>query len=195
MRDLKAEMFNRKASNPKNKPSQILETLALQQGQKVADIGAGGGYFSLRFAEAVGRKGQVFAVDTNPEFLEFIRDSAKEKGLDNVETVLVTEDNLTLPERSLDLVFMRNVCHHLPNRVEYFRKLRRLLKPEGRIAIIEYRSSGHFSFRKMFGHYVPQEIIIKEMNEAGYRLKEDLDFLPEQSFTIFSLHKQDKRAR
>ena len=166
----------------------------MQQGQKVADIGAGGGYFSLRFAEAVGREGQVFAVDTNSEFLEFIRNSVKEKGLHNVETVLVTEDNLTLPEISLDLVFMRNVCHHLPNRVEYFRKLSRLLKPEGRIAIIEYKRNGRFSFHRMFGHYVPREIIIEEMDEAGYRLKEDLDFLPEQSFTIFSLHKQDKRA-
>jgi precorrin-6B methylase 2 len=68
VRNLKAEMFNRKASDPKNKPDKILEALTLQQGQKVADIGAGGGYFSIRFAEAVGRDGRVFAVDTNPKF-------------------------------------------------------------------------------------------------------------------------------
>lgn len=185
--NFKAKMFNRKASDPKSKPDQILETLALQAGQNIADIGAGGGYFPLRFAEAVGEKGRVFAVDTNPEFLEFIRDSAKEKGLDNVETVLVTEDSLTLPEKSLDLIFMRNVTHHIPNRVEYFGKLKALLKPEGRIAIIEYRRGGRFSFRRMFGHYVPREIIIEEMSKAGYRLEEDLDFLSEQSFTIFSL--------
>jgi len=189
MKNLKARMFNRKASNPRNKPYQIIEALALQQGQNVADIGAGGGYFSLRFADAVGREGQVYAIDTNPKFLEFIRNSAKEKGLNNVETILVTEDNLTLPERSLDLVFMRNVYHHLSNRVEYSRKLRDLLKPEGRVAIIEYRRSGIFSFRRIFGHYVPKQIIVEEMNEAGYRLKEDFNFLPEQSFTIFSVHK------
>lgn len=185
--NFKAKMFNRKASDPKNKPDQILETLALQAGQNIADIGAGGGYFSLRFAGAVGEKGRVFAVDTNPELLEFTRDSAKEKGLANVETVLVTEDSLTLPEKSLDLVFMRNATHHMPNRVGYFGKLKALLKPEGRIAIIEYRRGGRFSFRRMFGHYVPREIIIGEMGEAGYRLEEDLDFLSEQSFTIFSL--------
>jgi len=189
MRNLKAEMFNRKASNPKSRPNQILEALALQQGQRIADIGAGGGYFSLRFADAVGKEGQVFAVDTNPEFLEYIRDSAKEKGLGNIETVLATEDDLTLPKRSLDLVFMRNVCHHLPNRVKYFTKLRSLLKPEGRITIIEYRRCGRFSFRRMSRHYVPQEIIIEEMNKAEYQLKENLDFLPEQSFTIYSLRK------
>ena len=66
----KAKMFNKKASDPKNKPDQIIETLGLQPGQTIADIGAGGGYFSLRFADAVGRKGVVYAIDTNPEFLE-----------------------------------------------------------------------------------------------------------------------------
>lgn len=189
MRNLKAEIFNRKASDPKNKPDEILEALALQQGQMVADIGAGGGYFSLRFAEAVGKNGRVFAVDTNPNFLEFIKNSAKEKGLNNIEVILAMEDNPTLPEQSMDLIFMRNVCHHLSNRVEYFKKLKDALKPEGRIAIIEYRASGgRFSFHRKFGHYVPKETIIAEMKDAGYRLEKDLDFLPEQSFIIFSVH-------
>jgi ubiquinone/menaquinone biosynthesis C-methylase UbiE len=189
MRNPKAEMFNKKASDPKNKPDQVLETLVLQSGQTVADIGAGGGYFSLRFADAVGRQGRVFAVDTDSGFLDFIKNNAKEKGLDNVETILATEDELPLPRGSLDLVFMRNVTHHLPNRVNYFRKLKGLLRPDGRIAIIEYRRGGGFSFHRVFGHFVPEEVIVAEMHKAGYQLKEDFGFLPEQSFTIFSLHK------
>jgi ubiquinone/menaquinone biosynthesis C-methylase UbiE len=193
MRNPKAEMFNKKASDPKNKPDQILEALALQPEQTVADIGAGGGYFSLRFANVVGKEGRVFAVDTDPSFLEFIKSKAKEKGLDSVQTVLVTEDELRLPKRSLDLVFMRNVTHHLPNRVDYFRKLKDMLKPDGRIAIIEYRRGGGFSFHRMFGHFVPEEVIVAEMHNAGYQLKEDFDFLPEQSFAIFSMHNEDKR--
>ena len=96
---------------------------------------------------------------------------------------------MTLSE-SVDLVFMRNVCHHIPNRVEYFRKLENSLKPDGRVAIIEYkRGGGLFSFRRMFGHYVPKEIIVEEMNKARYQLEKAFDFLPEQSFTIFSVHK------
>jgi ubiquinone/menaquinone biosynthesis C-methylase UbiE len=185
MKNSKAKMFNRKASDPRNKPDQILEALELRQGQNVADIGAGGGYFCLRFAEAVGREGKVYAVDTNQGFLEFIKNSAKEKGLNNVETILVVED-LALPERGLDLVFMRNVCHHLTNRVEYFKKLRRFLKQEGRVAIVEYKRAKPLTFRGMFGHYVPRETIIEEMKKAGYRVKQEFDFLPEQSFTIFS---------
>lgn len=185
----KAKMFNKKASDPKNKPDQILEILALQPGQTIADIGAGGGYFSLRFADAVGKSGMVYAIDTNPEFLEFIRTSAEEKGLNNIKTTLVKEDKLTLPKKILDFLFLRNVYHHLQNRVEYFRNLKEFLKPDGKIVIIEYKRGGSFSFQRIFGHYVLKEKIVKEMEEAGYQLKNDYDFLPKQSFTVYSLKK------
>jgi arsenite methyltransferase len=187
IRNPKAEMFNRKASNPKNKPGEVLKALGLQQRQRVADVGSGGGYFALRFAEIVGAEGRVFAVDTNPKFLEFIQDSAKENGLTNVETVPTEKDKPILPEKSVDLIFMRNVCHHLSNRVEYFRRLKNTLKTSGRVAIIEYRSGRGFSFHKLFGHYVAKEKIIEEMKEAGYKLEKEEDFLPEQSFTLFSM--------
>jgi len=193
MKNSKAKMFNKKASDPKSKADQILEALELRQGQNIADIGAGGGYFSQRFADAVGRKGKVYAVDTNPEFLEFIRNSAEEKGLNNVKTILATEDKLILSQKSLDFIFMRNVYHHLPNRVEYFKNLTGILKPDGKIVIIEYKRGGLFSFHRIFGHYVLQETIVNEMGEAGYRLKENFDFLPEQSFTIFAMKKVQRR--
>ena len=182
----KAKMFNKKASNPKNKPDLILDHLQLKKGNLVADIGSGGGYFSLRLAEAVGKEGVVFAVDTNSGFLEFIKEKAKEKGLNNVKTILTSEENLSLPE-NVDLVFMRNVCHHIPNRTDYFRRLKKLLKEGGRIAILEYRKAKRFTFHGLFGHYVPKEKIMKEMTQAGFQLEEEWDFLPEQSFTVFSL--------
>jgi ubiquinone/menaquinone biosynthesis C-methylase UbiE len=181
-------MFNSKASNPKNKPDEVLKALELQKGQKVADIGAGGGYFALRFAEIVGANGHTFAVDTDQTFLDFVKNNAKEKGLGNVETVLASKDGVALPEKSLSLIFLRNVCHHLPDRPEYFKRLKSALKQDGRIAIIEYKSGG-FSFHGLFGHYVPKETIIKEMEQAGYQLEKNLAFLPEQSFMIFHMKK------
>jgi len=185
MTNIQAKMFNKRASNPKNRPDQIIKAISLRPGQKVADIGSGGGYFSLRFAEIVGEKGRVYAVDTNPGFLEHVKNSAKEKGLVNVIPTLVSKDELDLPEKSLDLIFMRNVTHHIPNRVEYFKSLRRFLKPYGRIAIIEYKKGKIFTFRGLFGHYVPKETIIQEMEEAGYLLEKECNFLPEQHFTIY----------
>ena len=189
----KARMFNKKASDPRNKPDLVLDHLELQAGNIVADIGSGGGYFSLRFAEAVGKEGTVFAVDTNSGFLEFIKENAKEKGLNNVKTVLTSEDSLSLPEK-VDFMFMRNVCHHIPNRTGYFGKLKNYLKEGGHIAILEYRKANHFTFHGLFGHYVPKEEIIEEMNQAGFQLEKDLDFLPEQSFIIFSIKSSKKKT-
>ncbi|RLI92258.1 MAG: methyltransferase type 11 [Candidatus Altiarchaeales archaeon] len=187
MTNLQAEMLNKKASDPKNKPDQIIEAIALKHGQSIADIGSGGGYFSLRFAKMVGKEGRVYAVDIKPEFLEYVKNSAREEGLDNVIPMLVSGDKLDLPEKGLDLIFMRNVTHHIPNRVEYFKSLKRFLKPNGRIAIIEYKKGKIFTFRRLFGHYVPKETIIQEMEEAGYLLKREFDFLPEQHFTIYAV--------
>ena len=73
MDNFKAKMFNKRASDPGNKPDQIIKAIGLKPGQTIADIGAGGGYFSLRFAEIVEEEGKVCAVDTNPKFLEFIQ--------------------------------------------------------------------------------------------------------------------------
>ncbi len=77
MKNFQAKMFNKKASNPKNKPDQIIEAITLKPGQNIADIGAGGGYFSLRFAKIVGQEGKVYAVDASPDLLEFIKKSSK----------------------------------------------------------------------------------------------------------------------
>lgn len=182
----RAKMFNRKASKPKSKSDQIIEAIALKPKQNIVDIGAGGGYFSLRFAEIVGEEGKVYAADTNPEFLEFIKNAAKEKGLNNIVPTLSIEDRLNLPEKSLDFIFMRNVTHHIPNRVKYFRNLKDFLKADGKIIIIEYKKGKPFTFRGMFGHYVLKKTIIQEMKDAGYSLKKEFDFLPEQYFTIYS---------
>lgn len=194
MKDLRAKMFNKKASDPRNKPDQIVEAIGLRYGQTIADIGAGGGYFSLRFAEIVGGKGKVYAVDTNPKFLEFIKNNTEKKELNNLIPVLAKEETLNLPEKSLDFIFMRNVTHHVPKRVEYFKNLKEFLKPDGRIIIIEYKKGKFFTFRGIFGHDVPKETIIREMKEAGYLLEREFDFLPEQHFTIYST-KQSKVIR
>jgi arsenite methyltransferase len=182
------EMFNKKASKPKYKADQIMETLSLKPGQIIADIGSGGGYFTYRFAKAVGEHGRVYAVDTNQEFLEFIKKKARAQGLTNIVTVHAASDRSDLSKNSLDYVFMRNVSHHLPNRVEYFQRLKESLKPNGKVVIIEYDGrGGFFSFHNRHRHFVPKNTLIEEMKQAGYSLYRSYDFLSEQSFSIFTL--------
>ena len=183
----RAEMFNKRAAKPKFKAHQIIETLELKNGQTIADIGSGGGYFSYKFAKAVGEKGKIYAVDTNQEFLEFIKTEATKQRLSNIITVLTTSEHLNLPKHTFDYIFMRNMTHHLSNRVEYFKGLKEILKSDGKVIVIEYNGRGGFSFHKISGHFVPQQTIINEMKEAGYRAYKSYDFLSEQSFTIFQI--------
>ena len=177
----KAEMLNRLASDPKNRPDEIIKRMGLKEGQVIADVGAGGGYFSMRFSEVVGGEGRVYAVDTNPKFLEYIQMMAGKNNITNLITVLATPSGFTLPEK-VDFVFMRNLTHHIKNRVEYFRGLREVLKPDGKVVIIDYEKS---LFRRIFGHYVPKNTIIMEMRQAGYRLDGEFDILPKQHFTVW----------
>jgi ubiquinone/menaquinone biosynthesis C-methylase UbiE len=187
MYDLKARMFNRKAAGAKSKPDQVIRSLSLEEGQHVADIGVGGGYFSFRFAELVGKSGKVYGIDTERQFLDHLESDAKKQGYSNIVTVLAEGEGFPLSSEELDLVFLRNVCHHIPDRVNYFRELATCLKPDGRVVIIDYSGKGSWSFHRIFGHYVDKETIRSEMSEAGYKLSEDYDFLPEQSFQVFTL--------
>ncbi len=187
MTTFQAEIFNKKPSDPKNKPDQIIKALALRQGQSIVDIGSGGGYFSLRFAKIVGEKGRVYAVDTNQKFIDFISQRAREKKLNNIYPILAREDRLDLQEQSLDVIFMRNITHHLSNRTQYFVNLKGFLKPDGKIIIIDYKPSKSFNFSGMFGHHVAKETIIQEMEDAGYSLEKDFDFLSKQHFTLYSI--------
>ena len=87
-----------------------------------------------------------------------------------------------------DLIFLRNVTHHLPNRINYFKDLSSTLKPDGKIVIIEYDGrGGFFSFQRLHKHFVPKDQLQDEMKQAGYKLQESYDFLSEQSFTVFTL--------
>ncbi len=178
------KMLNKEASSARNKPEEIIEQLHIREGQIIADIGSGGGYFTLAFARKAGKTGRVYAVDVKRKYLDFIRRQAELAGPGNIVFVLAGEGEIDLPEAGLDLLFARNVFHHLPEPASYFAKLKKYLKPGGRVAIVEHRKKG-FNFVSLFGHHTSQEIIRRDMEKAGYFLTESFDFLPDQAFTLF----------
>jgi arsenite methyltransferase len=180
------KMLNREASSASSKHEEILERLHIQGGQTIADIGSGGGYFTLAFAQKSGKTGCIYAVDIKKKYLDFIRRESEKAGLDNIIFVLAGEGEMNLPEAGLDLVFARNVFHHLPDPANYFANLKKYLKPFGKAAIIEHKKKG-FGFVTLFGHHTSRETIVREMEEAGYFLAASFDILPDQSFTLFSV--------
>jgi arsenite methyltransferase len=182
---LQAWLHNRSASLSPGHLDHILSILGLEPGDRIADYGSGGGYYALLFAEEVGPEGKVFAVDMKPAFLAFIRKRAKRSHFDNVETVLVPEIASRIPAGSLDLIFCRDAYHHLPDRTALFKDLGRYLKPEGRVAIIEWLPDAGRLLGPPKGHMTSPETIHNEMKHAGYFARERLDILPGHSFSIF----------
>ena len=182
--NFRLNMLNREAASSKNKPLRIIKNLNLKNEDVIGDIGAGGGFFSFEFSKRVG-SGTVYSVDTNQKALDFIDSKSKIDGIKNIKTVKAENSKLYLPEK-VDLIFLRNVFHHLPKPVDYFIDIRQFLKDDGKIAIIDYKKRG-FSFTGLFGHYTPEETLIDMMNKAGFVLSKKFDFLPEQSFMIFMM--------
>jgi arsenite methyltransferase len=165
-------------------PQEVVRTLAIQPGAVVADIGAGGGYFTFRLADAVGPSGKVYAVDIDPGMVEYLQQRATEDGYRNVDVVLATPDDPHLPPGGVDLVFTCNTYHHFDNPTTYFAAMKKYLRPGGRVAIIDSRPEGFW--HRLFGHATAEDAIEKDMQAAGYQLAHEYDFLPNQNFLVFA---------
>ena len=164
-------------------PERVVEALALQPGARVADLGSGGGYFTLRLAHAVGPTGQVYAVDVDEDLNAYVAERAKQEGLTNVETVLAEYADPKLPD-AVDLVFTCDTYHHLEDRTRYFADAKKYLRPHGRVAIVEYGEAPSWFLPS---HATSAETIRSEMEAAGYRFVQAHDFLARQHFLIFAL--------
>jgi ubiquinone/menaquinone biosynthesis C-methylase UbiE len=167
------------------RPDEVLRALAIPAGAQVADLGAGGGYFTFRLAAAAGPTGRVYAVDVDPGMVDYLRERAAREGARTVVPVLATADDARLPAASVDLLFTCNTYHHLTDRAAYFTRLRPVLRGGGRVAVVEYDGRGLFG--RLFGHATPADEIRREMAAAGYRVVGVHDFLPRQSFLVFAL--------
>jgi len=119
------------------KIDKVLPLLKLKPGDKVADIGAGAGAFSLPLAKAVAPSGKVYAVDIDPGLLDYIAQKAKKENVDNIQTVKGEFSDPKVPARDVDLAFFHDVLHHIENRQAYLKALATYIKPTGRIALIE----------------------------------------------------------
>ena len=181
-----AKMFDDPARDEWQMPARVIETLNVAAGQAVADIGAGTGYFTVRLARTSAAP-NVYAVDVEPSMLEHIRHRAASEGLKNVVPILAAADRTKLPE-PVDVALMVDTYHHIPNRVEYFTALRSLLKPGGRLAIIDFRKDSPSGPPVEF-RFTPEQITA-EMKQAGFALHTSHDFLPRQVFLIFQAVKQ-----
>jgi arsenite methyltransferase len=178
--------MNDPARDEWQQPKQVVQALKLKPGTFIADLGAGGGYFTFPLAEATGPTGRVYAIDTEQESLRFIREEGARRGglPPNVEVVLASSESTGLPDDSVDLIFVCDTYHHLSNRPSYMKALARHLRPGGRVAIIDFKPSG---WMWLLGHATAKDTVREEMVGAGYRLVDDFDFLEKQHFQVFAI--------
>jgi SAM-dependent methyltransferase len=121
------------------KPDQIMDTLGIADGSVVADIGTASGWFTIHLARRVGPNGIVYAEDVQRESLEATRRRVTREGLRNVRVRLGTESDPNLPAGEIDAVLLVDVYPEVDDRVTFLRNLRRAIKPNGRIGVVNYR--------------------------------------------------------
>jgi len=164
----------------------ILQALRLRAGQKVADVGAGTGLFTMLIADAVGPKGKVYAVDIAKEFVALIERRAKEGGLKNIQTVLCTDHSVELPKASVELVFTSDTYHHLEYPRSVLASIHRALRPGGELFVVDYRREPGKSRGWILNHVrAGQEEVVREVEAAGFKRVETPDFLKENYLVRF----------
>jgi predicted methyltransferase len=177
-----ARIFDDPARDAWQKPDEVIRALRLPADARVADIGAGTGYFAVRLARAV-PAGRVYAVDSAPDMVRYLGDRAKREGLANLVPVRATQSVPDLPD-PVDVALLVDVYHHIPARTEYFTALRSALGPGGRLAIVDFRVDA--SRGPPRSARIPPDTVKQEIERAGYRLEAEHEFLPDQYFLVFA---------
>ncbi len=160
-----------------------MDHLGIGEGSVVADIGAGGGWFTIRLARRVGPNGRVYAQDIQPEMIGAINRRVEREGLKNVTTVLGSPKDPELPA-PVDVVLIVDAYHEMDEPQILLRNVRRSLKPGGRVGIVEYTRNGHGP-GPLMEERVDPERVIRDAEAAGLRLHSRGDFLRYQYLLEF----------
>ncbi|MBK5297208.1 MAG: class I SAM-dependent methyltransferase [Vicinamibacteria bacterium] len=165
------------------KPDEVVDALALKPGDLVADIGAGSGYFTLRFAPKVGPTGRVYAVDVSPDMVRHLNARVRDAKLTNVSTILAPPDDPLLPTR-VDLFVIVDVWHHVEDQAGYLAIMKRQLRPGGRVVMIDFHKRD-LPVGPPVAMKIAREDLLAQMQAHGFTLAREHTFLPYQYFLVF----------
>jgi precorrin-6B methylase 2 len=176
--------LDRPQREDEEQPMLVIDALGLRGGEVVADLGAGSGYFTFRLAPKVGKSGKVLAVEIQDEMIETLRSRAAAQKVTNVEVVKGSESDPNLPVNGVDLVLLVDVYHELAYPFEVMTKVRKALKPGGRVVFIEYRKEDP-QVRIKEVHKMSVAQLEKEMKAVGLARLRTMETLPLQHIVIF----------
>ncbi|MFI5275079.1 MAG: class I SAM-dependent methyltransferase [Ktedonobacterales bacterium] len=165
-------------------PERLLRSLGLRSGDTMADIGCGPGFFTLPAADIVGANGIVLAGDIQGEMLSTIRSRAHEAGHSNVRVVKTGESEIPLPAESFDFVLLAFVLNEVENRATFLHRAARLLKPGGRVAVLEWERADT-SPGPPLADRLSRDELVEDAQAAGLRVKEDGQLNDTQYYYVF----------
>lgn len=165
------------------KPEEVVKALNLKNGDVVADIGAGTGYFSRPLAKAVAPYGKVYAVDVAADILGYLKERAEKENLRNIVTIVSTEDDPKLPANTVDLAFFCDTTHHVADRINFYRKMGAGMKPHSWLAIIDYPPDSPHAPHKP-EQLVSRQVVITEAQKAGFTFVKEYKILPYHYFLL-----------
>lgn len=155
--------------------NQIVDAIGLQPGQDIADVGAGTGLYEPLFANKVGAKGTVYAVDISPKFIQYIKTRAAERGLTQVKTVLNSEKSVELPAKSVDYVFVCDTYHHFVYYQDMLASIHTALRPNGQLIIVDYDKVPGKSSAFIMRHVrETKQEMTAEVEAAGFKMVKDI---------------------
>jgi ubiquinone/menaquinone biosynthesis C-methylase UbiE len=178
-----AEWLERNNRNKEENTELAIEKMNLSPNSVVADIGAGTGYYTFKIAKKV-TLGKVYAVDIQDEMIRYLQQKKEETNAKNVEIIKGTLQSVNLPEKSIDLAIMVDVYHELEFPHETLESIRKSLKDDGALLLLEYRLEDSSIAIKPH-HKMSKAQVDKEMLANGFKLAYDGEFLPIQHFLLY----------
>ena len=177
------EWLERKEREMEENTSQLLKNLAVQPGTAIADIGAGSGYHSTLLSKMVGT-GKVYAVDVEPEMIAYLKNRIKLEGYKNIIPVLSTEQKVSLPANSIDIMLLVDVYHEFSFPYEMTLSMLEALKPSGKLVLVEFRAEDPNVPIKTI-HKMSERQAVKEFKASGFLFEKNIGNLPWQHCLIF----------
>jgi len=190
MHYLGAPWLIRESRQREEDTEQLLKVLNVQPGQVICDMGCGNGFYAIKLAKLAGPEGRVLAVDIQPEMLTLLKERAKAEGVENVQPILGTLIDPQLPKGSLDLILCVDVYHEFSHPEQMLAAMRDSLKPDGRVALVEFRAEDPDVPIKPL-HKMSKDQILKEWRPNGFKLVEQYDQLPWQHVMFFQRAEMD----
>ena len=158
---------------------EVLKACALKPGALVADVGAGTGFYSRLFSEAVGEKGWVYSIDISTTFLRHINEQMQAAKITNQTSVLCSERSIKMPPNSVDFVFICDTYHHFEFPQATLASIHGALKPGGTLVVIDFERIEGKSREFIMGHVrAGKQVFREEIMEAGFDFEREIS-LPE----------------